>query len=79
MGWKEETKKVHKDLCLYQATTCSDMSKAWIRRPEIYSLLESSRAPEPVTKNAINVGEPKNLEEVSDGIFDKFKQDSQDI
>ena len=40
---------------------------------------ESSRAPEPVAENAINAGEPKNMEEVSDGIFDEFKDDSWDI
>ena len=38
------------------------------------------RAPEPITEQAImNVGEPESLEKVSDGIFDRFKEDSQDI
>ena len=40
---------------------------------------ESLGAPEHITENAINVGDPKNLEEVSDGIFDEFNKDSQDI
>ena len=35
---------------------------------------ESLRAPEPITENTINAGEPKNLEEVSDGIFNEFKK-----
>ena len=40
---------------------------------------ENWRAPEPVTENTTNAGEPKNLEEVSDGIFNEFKNHSQDI
>ena len=39
MGFKEEAKKVQKDLNLYQATTCSEALKAQIWRPEIYTLL----------------------------------------